>query len=122
MKTKRILIAEDEMINRIYLASILKKADYDVLESSCGSEAHDITLESDLDAIIADMGLPGMDGKGLVKSVRSGSNRNSKVPIIVATANSYHPDHEEIMKLGANDIIVKPFSEQELIELLEKYI
>lgn len=71
---KRILIAEDEYTNYLYLKALLKKTDAEVVWAKNGIEAVEAARQADVDIVLMDMMMPGMDGKTaaveIKKSVR----------------------------------------------------
>lgn len=119
LKTKKILIVEDDVSSRLYLNKILEKTGASLLNASDGKEAIE-AVESDpgIDVILMDIQLPVIDGYGAAKKIREIRN---DVIIIAQTAYSLLGDKEKIIASGFDDYIVKPiFPPTLLIEKLEK--
>jgi len=116
---KRILLAEDEVINLLYMKSILERENYCVFGAHNGEEALLIAMENRLNIIVADIGLPGIDGVELISRIRT-ETQNHKTPIIVATANLFESDHVRFIDAGADAVLVKPFDERDFLELISR--
>ena len=120
LKTKRILIVEDDMSSRLYLNKILEKTGASLLNACDGKEAIDAAkTDPEIDIILLDIQLPVIDGYGVAKKIREFRN---DVIIIAQTAYSLLGDREKIIASGFDDYIVKPIFPQQLIEKLVKSI
>ncbi len=118
IKNKKILIVDDdvEMINM--LSRILKEEGADVIKSYSGEEALKY-VNNDIDIILMDIMMPGMDGYTTVKKIRKKGYRN---PIIAVTARVTTFDREEALKNGYDDFISKPIDIDKLISLIRIWI
>ncbi|MBP6978947.1 MAG: response regulator transcription factor [Bacteroidales bacterium] len=108
---KRILIIEDEPAIRMALEDDFKFEGYQVAVASTGTEGLEKALDLDLDIIILDLMLPGLDGLEICKELR---RRDIGTPIIMLTARSQEIDKVLGLELGADDYMTKPFSMFEL--------
>jgi DNA-binding response OmpR family regulator len=108
---KKILIIEDARNIRIALEDDFKFEGYQVDSAATGSEGLEKALDLDLDIIILDLMLPGMDGLEICKELR---RRDIGTPIIMLTAKGQEFDKVLGLELGADDYITKPFSPFEL--------
>ncbi len=111
MKSKSILIVEDEPNIAEVVSLYLKRADYQVRVAKDGMTALSILEEHIPDLIIMDIMLPEVDGFAITRWLRERSN----VPIIMLTARRDEIDRISGLELGADDYVVKPFSPQELV-------
>ena len=130
----RILIAEDERVNRKLIAEILNRAGYESMAVSDGKAALDALENIRFDIILTDIRMPEMDGLELAEAVRNyGSDvwKNSgyrlphslsSIPIIALTAHAFKNDREQCLAAGMNDYIVKPVKKSQLIKTIEKFI
>ena len=109
----RILIIEDdEDINQL-LCKILKREGYEVTGAYSGTEGK-LRLEQELpDLLLLDLMLPGMKGQEIIEYVRK--ERQSNVPIIVLSAKTALESKVELITMGADDYITKPFEPQEVL-------
>lgn len=107
----KILIVEDEANICTFVKTVLEANSYKVLDARNGSVGKAMYLSHNPDLIILDLGLPDIDGTGLIKEIR----RESNIPIIVLSARNYENDKVEALDLGANDYVTKPFGTEELL-------
>ena len=108
---KSILVVEDEQKIVQLVRDYLENAGFQVNSAGDGRQALEKTRQLKPDLLVLDLGLPGMDGLDVIRSVR----RESPVPIIVLTARSEESDKLVGLELGADDYITKPFSPKELV-------
>ena len=109
---KILVIEDDEDINRL-LCRILKKEGYDVIPAYSGTEAR-LRLEQEIpNLILLDLMLPGMKGEELTTFIRN--EKKSNVPIIILSAKTALENKVELITLGADDYITKPFEPQEVL-------
>ena len=112
MKIKdRVLIVEDDAHISGFISTILTANDYDVITARTGSEAITTITSHCPDVILLDLGLPDMDGAGILSFVREWST----CPIIVVSARNHERDKVDALDAGADDYIVKPFGTSELL-------
>ena len=107
----KILIVEDDAGIRRYLKSTLTAAGYDIVTAGDGRAALALISSHCPDCILLDLGLPHMDGVGIIEGIR----RWSSVPIIVISARITENDKAEALDLGADDYLTKPFGTVELL-------
>lgn len=116
LKTKKILIVEDDISSRLYLNKILEKTGASLLNAVDGKEAIEtIKADSGIDLILMDIQLPVIDGYEAAKTIRE---IRKNVIIIAQTAYSLLGDRERIIASGFDDYIVKPIFPKQLIEKL----
>lgn len=113
MAEKKILIVDDEDHIRELLKFNLEKNGYIVYMANDGLNGLKLVREKQVDLILLDLMLPGMDGFEVCKEIRR-DNIISNVPIIMLTAKSEEIDKILGLELGADDYITKPFSIREL--------
>ena len=110
-----ILIVEDEFSIRNALTSFLAGAGHSVEALASGMEGVQRALQGELDVVVLDLGLPDVDGSEVLKMIRAVST----VPVIVATARDDEEEIVRILKSGADDYVVKPFSGAQLQARIE---
>ena len=110
-RTKRILLAEDEVALRDFVSRNLRARGFEVLEASNGLEAIALWEREDPHLLILDIMMPRMDGLEVCRRVRE----LSAVPIIVLTALDAESDKVAALDLGADDYLTKPFGVEELL-------
>ncbi len=111
----KALVVDDSKTQRVQIKHILKKYCFNVIEANDGLEAFKIFEKNlDIKLIITDHNMPNMTGIELVEKVRFNTPQN-KLAIIAVSSNSNHILTVEFLKKGANDFLVKPFANEELI-------
>ena len=115
---KTILIAEDTDSNYILIKAILGKL-YHLERAKDGMEAVTMFEEVCPDLILMDMKMPNLGGLDASKIIRELS---SDVPIIALTAYAYEHDKQAAFEAGCNDFLTKPFTQEILKDLIEKYL
>ncbi|MFI9330258.1 response regulator [Kitasatospora sp. NPDC052868] len=107
MDRPRILVVDDDPVNRMFLTKLVEKEGYIPSTAANGRIACDVLEEQDVDVILLDIEMPEMDGFGVLKHVQSNA-RTRHIPVIMISAND---DIESVVKaidLGATDYIPKP--------------
>lgn len=122
MLQKKVLIVDDEEHILELLKYNLEANNYIVLESENGEDALQILQNSnDIDALILDCMLPGIDGIEVLRKIRSNSKLN-KLPVIMLTAKNEEFDTVLGLEMGADDYLGKPFSMRELMARLKSVL
>jgi two-component system NtrC family response regulator len=112
-----ILIVDDEKNYLLVLEALLTDAGYEVITRDNASEALEIITSHDLDLVITDMRMPGVDGMEFLVQLRA---LQPEIPVIMMTAYATVEKAVEAMKQGAFDYITKPFKNEELILTIRK--
>jgi two-component system, OmpR family, response regulator MprA len=107
----RILVVDDDRAVREALRRTLTLADYEVALAEDGEAAIEQIVQAVPDAVVLDVGLPGIDGLEVCARVRRLGNR---VPILILTARDAVADRIDGLDVGADDYMVKPFDVGEL--------
>ncbi|MBK7652305.1 MAG: response regulator [Flammeovirgaceae bacterium] len=122
LKRASILLVEDNDINRLYASSILKMWGCHFETAENGVVALEKIRNNAFDAILMDIQMPVMDGFETTKAIRKGDPNKSQVPIIALTANATQKDFEKCIAAGMNDCITKPFTQEDLLQTLTRYL
>lgn len=116
----KILIAEDDYISYLYISSILKSRETELIHAKTGIEAIELCKKHpDIDIILMDIKMPLLDGYKATKKIRE---FNKEVKIIAQTAYALVGDREKAIDAGCNDYITKPINKEILFQLLDKQI
>lgn len=118
-----ILIAEDVELNQYVVKTMLENwGCQSIVIVENGKEAIAAIEKQNFSVVLMDIQMPLMDGFKATRVIRKLVNKQkATIPIIALTANVFKNISEKIEKCGMNDCIYKPFNEQQLIEVLQKY-
>lgn len=111
---KRILVIEDDEPTRENLRTILEMEGYQVTVAPNGLVALGVVRQACPDLILCDVMMPGLDGHGLLRSLRR-QPATAAIPFIFLTARGERKDQRLGMELGADDYLVKPASADEVL-------
>lgn len=114
MSSNKILIVEDEKDTLFILEKLLLKNDYQVFTATNGQEALEVLEEVIPDVIFADWTMPVMDGLELCRNVK-GSEKYKQIYYIILTARASLKDRVTGLDVGADDFLVKPVQNQEIL-------
>jgi CheY-like chemotaxis protein len=112
----KILLVEDDEMNRDMLSRRLIKRDFEVLIAVDGEQGVQMAHSESPDLILMDMSLPGIDGWTATRQLKDEAETNS-IPIIALTAHAMAGDREKALEAGCNDFDTKPV---DLARLLSK--
>ncbi len=120
---KKILIVEDDLdINKL-LQKLLEKENYEVVTAFSGTEGELQVTFNRFDLMICDLALPGMSGEELIEKVREKNVFQENIfPIIALTAKGALDDKVNVLELGADDYMTKPFEPRELLARIKVHL
>ena len=121
---QRVLLAEDNKINQVVAAGVLKKLGYEVDIVEDGSAAVAACADGEYGAILMDVMMPGMDGYQATKLIRDFERqlRLPQIPIIGLSARAMTGDREIALSAGMNDYLTKPLRTPDLVEALDRWM
>ena len=114
----KILLVEDNEMNRDMLSRRLTRKQYEVLEAVDGGEGVEIARSEAPDLILMDMSLPVMDGWEATRLLKA-SPETGSIPIIALTAHAMSGDREKAMEAGCDDYDIKPVELPRLLAKME---
>jgi len=117
----KILIVEDDELNRKLFKTLLQGANYEVIEAENGEDAVRMAKENIPDLILMDIQMPVMDGITATKILKSDPS-TLKMPVIAVTAYAMEGDEEGFLVEGFNGYISKPIDINAFIETVKKYV
>jgi CheY-like chemotaxis protein len=118
---KKVLIAEDNAVNRELLRELLELRGYAVMEACNGMEALDQIAKTQPDILLLDLSMPVLDGFGTIEKIRNDPNFKS-LPVLAVTAYAMHGDREKILTSGFNGYLSKPINPMALQQELERLL
>ena len=117
----KILLVEDNELNRDMLSRRLKRRDYDVEMAVDGQEGIDLTRSLMPDLILMDMSLPIIDGWTATGILKSDSS-TSHIPIIALTAHAMEGERQKCLEAGCDDFDTKPIEFKRLLEKINHWL
>lgn len=117
----RVLLVEDNPVNQILAATVLKKSGHRVDLAGDGAEAVDAVLGCRYDVVLMDVQMPVMDGVEATKRIRALDGEPSRIPIIAMTANAMQGDREYYLAAGMDDYVSKPIEWNNLMRVLARW-
>ncbi len=120
-KELKILVAEDDAINQLYLAGFLKSQGWKVDTASNGLQAIEKFEHNAYDLVLMDGQMPKMDGFETARRIREmEKDTGEHIPIIAITGYAIPGDREKFLEVGMDDYISKPIDEQKLMEIIHR--
>jgi PAS domain S-box-containing protein len=118
----RILIAEDNMVNRKVIFNQVRRLGYDVEVAENGEDALDLMRTIHFDLVLMDCEMPVMDGFEATRRIRSSENGGGRVPIIAVTAHVLIGERDKCFAAGMDDYISKPARQNVLADTIAKWL
>ncbi len=116
----RVLVAEDNTVNQKVVRIMLEQLGYDVDVAQDGREAVDRVLAERYDAVLMDCQMPGLDGFGATREIRSAGGAAGATPVVALTASALAEDRERCRAAGMDDFLSKPLRAEQLAAVLER--
>ena len=120
----RVLLAEDNLVNQEVAQGLLTSIGVEAIVAKNGSEVIEQFLCNTFDAVLMDCQMPGLDGYQATQAIRQLESESNEDPvtIIAVTANALAGDREKCVAAGMNDYLSKPFTGEQLYQVLSKYL
>ena len=122
IQAARILLVEDNDVNRMVADGILKKLGWRTDAVGNGVEALAALAREKYDLVLMDVQMPEMDGLEAARRIRAGEAGRADVPIIAMTAHAMPGDRNECLEAGMDDYLAKPISPGALAGVLAKWL
>ncbi|AGI67025.1 sensor protein histidine kinase [Octadecabacter antarcticus 307] len=117
-RSLKVLLVEDNEINRIVAREMLQAEGHTVVEAHDGFEGVELSKEDEFDIILMDISMPIMDGHAATRRIRGDGGASAKTAIYALTANAMIEEQEKFLKDGMNGILTKPLSRDALRSVL----
>ncbi|MGH9561551.1 MAG: response regulator, partial [Terracidiphilus sp.] len=117
----RVLLTEDNPVNRKLATALLEKHGYAVSVAENGREALDALKQEKFDLVVMDLQMPVMDGFEAIRAIRAAELRGGgHLPIVALTAHAMQGDRERCLEAGADDYVTKPIRTADLFAAIER--
>ncbi len=117
----KILIAEDNPVNRELLRELLEMRGHTVAEACDGEEALGMMEQSQPDLVLLDIGMPLLDGFGVIRKIRE-NPRFASMPVVAVTAYAMQGDREKILSSKFDGYLSKPVDARSLVQELDRVL
>ena len=117
----RILVAEDNAVNRELLRELLEARGYSVSEACDGQEALHMIEQSLPELLLLDIGMPVLDGFAVIRKIRE-NPRLAPLPVVAVTAYAMRGDQEKILNSGFDGYLSKPLNPSSLTAELDRLL
>jgi DNA-binding response OmpR family regulator len=117
MNCAKVLIVDDEPFARQTIAEWLRRKNFHVFEAESGAQAMERIQNDNMDIVISDMVMPGMDGFQLLRKARAAK---ADVPFLMVTGYPSQAAAIKVMQEGASDYLAKPFTPEELMHRVSR--
>jgi two-component system cell cycle response regulator DivK len=114
----KVLLVEDNEVNRDMLSRRLQRRGHDVVFAEDGQQAVEMSLAETPDLILMDMSLPILDGWEATRRIKA-SAATASIPVIALTAHAMQGDREKALEAGCDDYDTKPVELKRLLEKME---
>ena len=114
----KLLVVEDNEMNRTMLVRRLRRRGFEVVEAENGWEAVAAVQLHHPDLVLMDMNLPDLDGWAATRTLKS-DRSTAATPVIALTAHAMSADREHALAVGCNDYVTKPINLPQLLILIE---
>ncbi|HLO90459.1 MAG TPA: ATP-binding protein [Lentimicrobium sp.] len=123
LEGKKVLIADDDEFNTLLAKIIAEHFMIQIQIANNGLIAKELIQEEEFDLILTDLQMPGISGMELIKSIRENPlPRISNIPVIAFTANKLDRYDKHLIASGFNEVLQKPFDQDELLERIAFYV
>jgi CheY-like chemotaxis protein len=117
----KVLIAEDNAVNRELLRELLEGRGFAVVEACDGEEALHALEQMQPDVLLLDIGMPKLDGLAVMRKIRE-NPRLALLPVVAVTAYAMQGDREKILNAGFDGYISKPVNSRSLGDEIERLL
>ncbi len=118
----KVLVVEDDPVNRSILQSFMKKSGYSVQTAENGMEGVKAFKEFKPHLVWMDMRMPVMNGIDATKSIREIEKGPDKSIMIAVSANAFEEDQKKMLKAGCDDFVPKPYEINTIFDMIEKHL
>ena len=121
MRPARILVVEDNPMNMELAVDLLRLQGYEIFTAQTGKEALEIAAREELDLVLMDVALPGMDGLTVTRILKE-NPKTKHIPVVALTAHAMKGDEERMLDQGCAGYIPKPIDTREFPKAVKEFI
>jgi CheY-like chemotaxis protein len=117
----KILIVEDNLMNRELVVTVLEAAGFIVLQSEDAEQALAVAISEHPDVILMDVGLPGIDGLAATRMLK-GDPRTAHIPVVAVSAHAMKADETRALAAGCHAYLTKPIDVRSLPMIVRGFV
>jgi CheY-like chemotaxis protein len=114
----QVLFVEDDAMNRRVVRDMLMVGGAEMSEAADAEAGLAMIDEGRFDVVLMDLRMPGLDGLDAIRQIRARSDAKAMLPVIVVTADTAHDIRADCMRVGADDVILKPVAMKALFDAI----
>jgi signal transduction histidine kinase len=118
---RRVLLADDDEVNRLVIGGMLRRMGHDVLFALDGRQAVREVSRQEIDLVIMDMHMPEMDGIEATRAIRTLAGAKGGIPVIGLTADAIAENRSQYLAAGLDELLTKPISATDLNAVIRRY-
>jgi signal transduction histidine kinase/DNA-binding response OmpR family regulator len=118
LKGLSVLVVDDDAINLALAEGLLSHKGITVISATGGDEALDMIEQQSIDLVLMDLEMPEMSGFETTRRLRKMAGKAKTVPIIALTAHAFPEKRREVMDVGMNDLLAKPYKPEQLYQMI----
>lgn len=120
----RVLLVEDNEVNRLVASEILTRAGYQLRTAEHGARALELLEQGPIDVVLMDCQMPVLDGFGATRQLRANETRTGRrrTPVVALTANAVKGDRARCLEAGMDDYVTKPIEPKLLLDALDRVL
>lgn len=123
LRGAKVLLAEDEYINRVLIEKVLEQLGVEVFSVASGEEAVEAACSGKHEFILMDIQMDGIDGLEATRRIRSHEKKHGgHIPIVAITAHAMAGDREKCLRAGMDEYLRKPVDRKEILEVLTEHL
>ncbi len=116
----RVILVEDDALNRRVVRDMLQVIDIDMVEAENGEAGLDLIAASPFDLVLMDLRMPGIDGLTAIRRLRAMPSPICDTPVVVITADTAPDLKAQCSAAGADDVLLKPVALNALIDVIAR--
>jgi signal transduction histidine kinase/CheY-like chemotaxis protein len=118
---RRLLLADDDEVNRLVIGGMLRRIGHDVVFALDGRQALREITRQEFDLVIMDMHMPEMDGIEATRAIRTLAGAKARIPVIGLTADAIVENRPQYLASGLDELLTKPISATDLAAVIRRY-
>ncbi len=121
-KSRKILVVDDNPVNRLVPGMILRPFGYQVYEATDGSQVMSHLCAHAIDLILLDLSMPEMTGPQALRLIRSLNDNRKALPVVAYTSIENEAHAQQVLEMGFDHVLAKPARSTQLLQMLDEWL